>query len=130
MQLLYHNHDFEFARTKDGIRQLDAFYGAEETKELSTELDLCWVKVGGEDPVEYLRKYSGRCPLVHVKDFVREDKVVLVALGDGELGVGAVVSQAVESGAKWLVVEQDDHFYGTPMENMRKSITCLKKLFS
>ncbi|MCI8694546.1 MAG: sugar phosphate isomerase/epimerase [Lachnospiraceae bacterium] len=128
MKLLYHNHTFEFAQTQDGARQLDAFYGEKETAELSAELDLCWVKVGGADPVEYLRKYSGRCPVVHVKDFVKEDKPVLVALGDGELGVGPVVSQAAASGAEWLVVEQDDHFYGSPMENMRKSIACLKKL--
>lgn len=128
MELLYHNHNFEFAKTEEGACQLDAFYGAKETENLGAELDLCWVKVGGADPVEYLRKYTGRCPVVHVKDFVREDRVVLVALGDGELGVDAVVSQAAESGVKWLVVEQDDHFYGSPMENMRKSIACLKKL--
>lgn len=128
MQLLYHNHDFEFAKTQDGAYQLDAFYAAGETAGLATELDLCWVKVGGADPVEYLGKYSGRCPVVHVKDFIREDGVVLVALGDGELGVGDVVARAVKSGTQYLVVEQDDHKYGTPMENMKKSIDCLKGL--
>ncbi len=128
MQLLYHNHDFEFSKTQDGAYQLDAFYAASETAGLATELDLCWVKVGGADPVEYLGKYSGRCPVVHVKDFIREDGVVLVALGDGELGVSDVVAQAVKSGTQYLVVEQDDHKYGTPMENMKKSIECLKGL--
>lgn len=128
MQLLYHNHTHEFARTEEGGCQLDAFYGAAETAELATELDLCWVKVGGADPAEYLRRYSGRCPLVHMKDFVRGDKVTLVALGDGELGVCEAAAQAAESGAEWLVVEQDDHHFGSPMENMKKSIDCLKKL--
>lgn len=128
MQLLYHNHDFEFSKTQDGAYQLDAFYAASETAGLATELDLCWVKVGGADPVEYLGKYSGRCPVVHVKDFIREDGVVLVALGDGELGVSDVVAQAVKSGTQYLVVEQDDHKYGIPMENMKKSIECLKGL--
>lgn len=127
IQLLYHNHDFEFARTQDGAYQLDAFYGARETANLATQLDLCWVKVGGADPVEYLDKYSGRCPVVHVKDFIREDGIVLVALGDGELGVGDVVAQAVKSGTRYLVVEQDDHKYGTPMENMKKSIGYLRQ---
>ncbi len=55
--------------------------------------------------IEYLRRYSGRCPLVHMKDFVRGDKVTLVALGDGELGVCEAAAQAAESGAEWLVVE-------------------------
>ena len=128
MPRLYHNHTHEFARTEEGGCQLDAFYGAAETAELATELDLCWVKVGGADPAEYLRRYSGRCPLVHMKDFVRDGAVTLVALGDGELDVGAAAAQAAESGAEWLVVEQDDHHFGSPMENMKKSIDCLKKL--
>ena len=128
MQLLYHNHAHEFARTEEGGYQLDAFYEAAETAALAAELDLCWVKVGGADPVAYLRKYGGRCPLVHMKDFVRDGEVTLVALGDGEVDVGAAAAQAVESGAEWLVVEQDDHHFGSPMENMKKSIDCLKKL--
>lgn len=129
MQLLYHNHTHEFARTEDGAYQLDAFYSAAETADLATELDLCWVKAGGADPAAYLRKYSGRCPLVHMKDFVREaDKIVLVALGDGEVETGEAAAQAAESGAEWLVVEQDDHLHGTPMENMKKSIAYLKNL--
>lgn len=128
MQLLYHNHTHEFARTEEGGYQLDAFYEAAETAALAAELDLCWVKAGGADPAAYLRKYGGRCPLVHMKDFVRDGEVTLVALGDGELDVGAAAAQAVESGAEWLVVEQDDHHFGSPMENMKKSIDCLKKL--
>ena len=96
--------------------------------QLAAELDLCWVKVGGADPVEYLNKYSGRCPVVHVKDFVREDEVTLVAVGDGELEVEAVIRQAAKSHAGWLVVEQDDHKYGNPMENMKKSIDCIRSI--
>ncbi len=128
MGLLYHNHTHELAEAEGGISQLDAFYGARETAALSTELDLCWLKVGGADPEAYLRRYAGRCPLVHMKDFVREDKVVLVAVGDGELDAGKAAVQAAESGAKWLVVEQDDHLRGTPVENMKKSVEYLKNL--
>ena len=96
---------------------------------LATELDLCWVKVGGADPVAYLQKYSGRCPLVHVKDYVYKDGVMQVAVGEGELRAKSVVAQAIESGARWLVVEQDDHPYDTPMENMKKSVDYLKSIF-
>lgn len=127
MELLYHNHNFEFGKTAEGGFQLDELYGTVPADQLQTELDLCWVKVGGADPVTYLHKYSGRCPLVHVKDFVRrENEVVLVAVGDGEVSAEAVVPAAVESGALWLVVEQDTHTFGSPMENMEKSLKCIK----
>ncbi|NBJ93614.1 sugar phosphate isomerase/epimerase family protein [Parablautia muri] len=127
MVLLYHNHNFEFEKTEQGDYQLDILYETIPADVLQTELDLCWVKVGGADPVTYLKKYKGRCPLVHVKDFIRKDgEVVLVAVGDGEVSADAVVPAAVESGANWLVIEQDSHTFGTPMENMEKSLKCVK----
>lgn len=127
MELLYHNHYFEFEKTDDGRFQLDAFYETISADDLKTELDLCWVKAGGADPAACLKKYAGRCPLVHVKDFIiRDGEVVLVAVGDGDVLAEEVVPAAVESGAKWLVVEQDSHTFGTPMENMEKSLNCVK----
>ena len=128
MVLLYHNHTFEFEKTASGTVILDGFYGAIEADVLQTELDTCWVKAGGADPVEYLEKYRGRCPVVHMKDFRWEDgNAELVALGDGVQNVAAVAKTALECGAQWLVVEQDDHKYGEPMDNMRKSIDNLRE---
>lgn len=127
MELLYHNHHFEFQTTPEGGYQLDAFYDTIPSEELKTELDLCWLKVGGADPVAYLHKYSGRCPVVHVKDFIHKDEeVVLMAVGEGEVDAQAIVPAAIESGAQWLVIEQDTHTYGTPMENMKKSLEFIK----
>ena len=85
MTLLYHNHDFEFAKTPDGTYALDQLYAEVPADVLGAEPDTCWIKVGGPDPSEWLKKYSGRCPLVHVKDFRRKaDGVDLLALGEGE----------------------------------------------
>ena len=69
MQMLYHNHDFEFDKI-DGKYALDVLYDTVPAEYLQTELDCCWVKVGGEDPAGYITKYSGRAPVVHLKDFV------------------------------------------------------------
>lgn len=131
MQLLYHNHDFEFRKTEDGIYHLDQLYCTIPSEDLATELDTCWVKVGGEDPAAYLKKYQNRCPLVHLKDFQKKDgKVELLALGEGEQELEELVESAVQNGAQWFVIEQDDHLYGTPMGNMKKSIDCLKGILA
>lgn len=128
MTLLYHNHDFEFQSTPEGTCLLDALFGALDEKTLQTELDLCWVKVAGAEPVKYLEKYKDRCPVVHMKDFRREGGTVnLMALGQGEQDIESLVKAAEDFGAKWLVVEQDDHPFGTPLENMKQSIQCLKR---
>ena len=129
MTLLYHNHDFEFAKTLDGTYALDQLYAEVPADVLGAEPDTCWIKIGGPDPSEWLKKYSGRCPLVHVKDFRRKaDGVDLLALGEGEQDFPTLVKTAKECGAQWLVIEQDDHPYGTPMGDMKKSLNYLKEL--
>lgn len=147
MELLYHNHDFEFMKL-DGKYALDILYDEVPADLLKTELDVCWVKVGGEEPAEYIRKYAGRCPVVHLKDFFGEktadmyeligiDKKAPVRPGNFEfrpVGSGLqdfppILKAAEESGAKWVVVEQDKASMGlTPTESIKKSREYLKTL--
>ena len=49
IQLLYHNHDFEFV-SFSGMYALDFLYAAMPEDVLKTEIDVCWVKYAGEDP--------------------------------------------------------------------------------
>ncbi len=72
--LLYHNHDFEFVKMPNGQYALDYIYTEIPADLLQTELDICWVKVAGEEPVDYIKKYAGRAPVVHLKDFYKEGK--------------------------------------------------------
>ena len=86
MTLLYHNHDFEFTKL-DGKYALDILYEEVPASLLQTELDTCWVNVGGEDPAAYLTKYSGRAPVLHLKDFVgskSENMYKLIGIDDKE----------------------------------------------
>ncbi len=135
--LLYHNHCFEFEKDGQGRYLLDVLF-ADAGDALQTEFDTCWVKAAGEDPVAYLEKYQGRCPVIHSKDCRpleqekvdgsrNEDKVELTALGDGCVNVIEIAKKALACGAEWIVVEQDTHSHGTPMENMKKSAAYLKE---
>jgi len=134
--LLYHNHDFEFAKV-DGEYGLDIMYSEIPADLLQTELDTCWVNVAGEDPASYVLKYSGRAPVVHLKDFVGErsnnmykliglkeekkaedeNKFEFRPVGYGKQDFPKIIDAAVEAGAEWLVVEQDEPSMGkTRME--------------
>lgn len=114
MQLSYHNHAREFDKI-DGRYMLDAFYEEIPADLLQAELDLCWVRVGGEDPAAYLRKYAGRAPVVHVKDYVDvdngaedvHDRSEQRPVGYGTQDVPGLLAAAEEAGTQWLVVEQD-----------------------
>ena len=141
MTLLYHNHEFEFAKI-DGEYALDLLYKAVPADLLQTQLDTCWVKVAGADPAEYVRKYTGRAPVVHLKDYCMEGG----SLGDGgtpmrnstfefrHLGAGmqdmpALVQASLDAGAEWFVVEQDMPTKGmTSIECARESLNYLRSL--
>jgi sugar phosphate isomerase/epimerase len=103
----FHNHWGELAELDDADTLLDKLR-ALPAELLWLELDLGWVWEAGADPVAELERTTGRCPLVHVKDFrargTREDCPV----GDGAVGYERVLPVAVRSGAEWLVVEQDN----------------------
>lgn len=148
--LLYHNHDFEFAKMPDGQYALDYMYDAIPADLLQTELDICWVRVAGECPSAYIRKYAGRCPVVHLKDYYKEEGKEAGAMyeligidgekpkdqgafefrpvGYGHQDMPSVLDAAVASGAKWVVVEQDRSVGRTPMEAITLSREYLRQL--
>ena len=82
IQFAYHNHSFEFQKV-EGLDKLPLDYLLTNTdpKLVKVELDLCWITVGGQDPIAYFNKYPGRFPLVHVKDWVKEGSTP-----DGNMG--------------------------------------------
>lgn len=148
MKLGYHNHDFEFAKIGNEYA-LDILYNEVSADLLTTELDTCWVNIGGEDPADYTRKYAGRVEIIHLKDFVGsksenmyeligiEDDVEKGKDGDFELrpvGYGkqdfpAILAAAKDAGATWIIVEQDRPSMGkTPLECAEVSIEYLKTI--
>ena len=147
MTLLYHNHDFEFLKI-DGKYALDILYDEVSADLLQTELDVCWVNVGGEVPADYIRKYSGRTPVVHLKDFYgekSEDMYELIGIekkapvrpgnfefrpvGSGLQDFPAILAAAADAGAQWVVVEQDKPSMGlTPLQSIEKSRQYLKSI--
>ena len=131
MRLSYHNHAGEFERFPDDSRcKLDILYESTNPKNLYMELDTCWAQVGGVDPAAYIRKYPGRCPLIHVKDMRAERNAkggpVFVPLGDGILNWDAIFAAARESGVEWCIYEQDSH-EGDLFECVKKSYQFLAK---
>ena len=149
IQLLYHNHDFEFV-TISGQFGLDFIYDVVGADYLQTELDMCWVKYAGQNPAEYVKKYAGRCPVVHLKDYVgvkQDGKNPYALIGDagseekqdttafefrpvgyGCQNVPEVVESAIACGAKWFVVEQDQSPTRPALEAAKMSIDTLKKI--
>ena len=151
-QLLYHNHDFEFAQLPDGTVGYDYIFANNERINLQNEIDVCWADYAGFNPAELLAKYAGGIPVVHMKDYKLEGKLssapyALIGvstdnsmkdeggwfeyrpLGCGQVDIPAVIKAAMEGGTQWLCVEQDEPSMGLDrLGGVAKSVEYLRSL--
>lgn len=150
--LLYHNHDFEFEK-KDGMYILDWVYSSVDSSILQTEIDTCWAKFAGCDPVEYILKYTGRAPIVHLKDFTannfkggpvyglidskgeggssdskNDTGFEFQPVGYGVQDIPSIIAAAEKAGTHTLIVEQDQSPTRPPLESAKMSIDYLRSL--
>lgn len=151
IELLYHNHDFEFVKIGDKYA-LDVLYSTIPEDLLKTEIDTCWVNVAGVNPAEYILSYTGRSPVVHLKDFkksegskaenlykligidddtesAKEDDFTFMPVGYGMQDFPEILAACETSGALWVVVEQDNPAKGdTPLNSVKLSREYLSTL--
>jgi sugar phosphate isomerase/epimerase len=129
----YHNHAFEFGGTP-GERPIDIFNSRLDKKLVNFEIDVFWVSVAGHDPVQMLKEYAGRVPLVHLKDKAKGTAVqynenvpagTFKEVGSGSLDFGAILKTAESVGVKHYFVEQDQT-PGDPLDSLEKSYDYLR----
>lgn len=131
LRLCYHNHEHEFQTRFNNLYALDILAEHTDPRNLAFEIDIAWVTYGGEDPARVLRRYAGRAPLIHVKDFWSlEKRDRFTALGTGVVKAREGVQAAIEAGAEWLVVEQDLLRNLDAMETATLSYLTLKEQFA
>ena len=139
IKMHYHNHAHEIYKKIGDPYQLDAIFSRIPEDLLGCEFDVGWLAVAGEDPAAWIRRYAGRVPMLHMKDFYFEQSgkaegknpadLADATLGNGRLDVPAVLAAAKESGTEWLIVELDEPETGkTPMECAADSRAYLKTL--
>ena len=134
IQLAYHNHSFEFEPKGGGRTGFDVFVD-EFAPEMQFELDVFWVKAGGLEPVDLIKKLSGRVSQLHLKDL--KEGVPLPAyggvpkdafqeLGDGIIPMEPIIKAAKAAGVVHCHVEQDQS--PDPIASIKQSMAYLRKL--
>jgi sugar phosphate isomerase/epimerase len=99
----FHNHQGEFLKVDDQVI-LDYWLQHTNPKYVQFQSDLYWMKIGGVNPIDYYKKYSGKFFSWHVKD-------------DAELGqsgttdFGAIFKYVRQSGLKYTLVEVENFNY-------------------
>jgi sugar phosphate isomerase/epimerase len=102
----YHNHAFEFERPAGG----DGRFGIEilldeSAGEVVWEPDVYWIAAGSQSPADWLSRYAGRCPLIHLKDMTPGPEPTFAEVGEGVIDFKPIFAATAD--AEWYVVEQD-----------------------
>jgi sugar phosphate isomerase/epimerase len=141
MQYAYHNHNFEFRDVGDGKTGYDILLEETDASVVKFETDCGWMKVGGKDPIEYLRRHGNRIAMLHAKDFKNitkpvtalfsQDRPIPTELGRGSIDYKPIVDAGLKAGVKHIFVEQEPPFKEVPaMEAAEIDCRYLKSLLS
>ena len=144
IDLYYHNHHVEFIKY-DGEYLLDIIKNT--TKKMGFELDIHWIQRGGENPVEFIKKYAGRIRLLHLKDYrigqlklpeggfdpntfmaAFTSNVEFAEVGEGSLPIKECIEAGLAGGSEYFLIEQDDTYGRDPFESLKISRDNLIKL--
>ncbi len=124
--MAYHQHGFEFVPSPDlgGQMPYDYLLANTDPKLVKMELDLCWITAAEQDPIAYFKKYRGRFPLVHVKDWLKDGKPAtpyagalgpdtrftgnMANVGQGSIDWKGIFAQAGTGGVRHFIVEHDN----------------------
>jgi sugar phosphate isomerase/epimerase len=135
IQLAYHNHAFESAQA--GEKTLfQVLIDSTDKKLVGFEIDVFWISVAGGDPAAFIKKMSGRVPLLHCKDKAQGTaqqfneqvpKTAFKEVGNGVLDWPGILRAAAAAGVQHYFVEQDQT-PGDPLDSLKQSYAFLSKL--
>ena len=121
----YHNHDSEFEK-ENGKILYDVLLENTDPQFVKMEMDLGWVIVTGNNPLDYFAKYPGRFPLWHLKDMNMAEKHS-VEFGKGGLDIKKMLQNSTKAGMKYFFVEQEE-YSGTAFDCLKYNIDYLNNL--
>ena len=108
LRFAWHNHDFEFMPLADGSYPIEHILG----DDLLWEADVAWIVRAKADPATWLRRFSGRVKLVHVKDIApagqKTDEDGWADVGTGIVDWKTLWGECVAAGAEIMVAEHDN----------------------
>lgn len=105
LKLLWHNHDIEFQEMERGL-PFDYLMEHTDPDLVNCEMDIYWVKKGGGDPLQVLKRYKNRIPVLHVKDMAPDED--FICPGSGIIDFEPIFREARSQGIRHYFVERDN----------------------
>jgi sugar phosphate isomerase/epimerase len=138
----YHNHHMEFLPLADNGIGEEILLTNTEANLVDFEMDLYWVVKAGQNPEEWLKKYSGRYKIVHIKDLYSAEKLTEIEkkekavpfwgvggsteIGKGRINFPQILKTAKENGVENFIVEQERFDNSTPLASAKLDADYMK----
>ncbi len=132
MKFGYHNHDFEFNTSLNGITLYDLILQNTDPSLVAQQLDMGNLFNGGAKALDIAKKYPGRFELMHVKDEIKSsggnEKYESTILGTGIVDTRTVADIGRNSGGTThFIIEQESYQGKTPLDCAREDYAIMKK---
>jgi sugar phosphate isomerase/epimerase len=134
MKFGYHNHDFEFTEKINGTPIYDLIINHTDPELVIQQLDFGNMYGSGGRAKEWIEKYHGRFPSLHVKDEIKSagkgemnDGYDSTTMGNGEVDPKGLCLLAKQvSGAHHFIIEQESYQDKTPLECAKINLDIMK----
>ena len=131
IKFAYHNHDYSFKPVEGQLPQ-DLLMKETDPALVDFELDIYWVVTAGEDPEAWMKKYTNRFRLCHVKDRSKkpgaDNGKNSVDIGTGVIDFKKVLKTAKETGMEYYIVEQEFYAGSTPLKSAKTGADYMRTL--
>ena len=129
IRFAYHNHDHDFKMVEGQLAQ-DIYMQNTDPALVDFEMDIYWVVTAKQDPEAWLKKYSNRFRLCHIKDRAKgtDDREVSCDLGKGSINFSKILKTAKENGMQYYIVEQERYDNTTPLKAAEADAGYMKEL--
>ena len=126
IEVIYHNHDFEFNKFNDFTDGLSIL---NQVKDLKFEYDTHWVHIGGNDVCEFLKEKDDVANIIHLKEvLIFDNKQTDGHIGQGNMNFKGIINVLKEKEVNYITVEQEFFLTSDPKGDIKKSIDFLKGL--
>jgi sugar phosphate isomerase/epimerase len=129
----YHPHDYPYKKI-DGQLPIDVLLANTDRNLVDFQMDFYYTVTEGQDPEEYIKKYSHRFKLCHMRDVLKErlpkgsQEESACDLGQGIIDYPHLLSTGLDNGMKYFFVEQSRFYQESPLQSAKVNIDYLKRL--
>lgn len=133
MRFGYHPHDYPYKKI-DGQLPIDVLLASTDKDLVDFQMDYYYTVTEGQNPEEYLKKYSHRFKLCHMRDVLKErlakgsEEESACDLGQGIINYPHLLSTALDNGMQYFFVEQSRFYNETPLQSAKVNIDYLRAL--